>query len=790
MTGGKLLPHRCYCNLRFLVIMPPSHTDSKREKDTSSDVSSTPPPPDKKGNNEESGRPVSNEQSWLKLLDRRINRFDLDFEELRKRRLFIILAIPGICFLFSFAFTHLYHNNRLEGFSDLAAGLWLGLILIAFRSMRNAGNVYRLNTFFLGCLFVYLAVKGGVEGNKLMWAFSFPPIAFFTLGKREGSLATLLFYLIIIAVLYHVLPYIPVHDYAPEFKLRFCLAFLLVGVWTYLYESARQQYQNTLQDERNKLDSEKSKLAELSSTLSDLNRALSQSESRMIRAQAIARVGNLEYDVASRMVWGSEEALRILGVNTPNSKFPLSVMAKIIPNFIEFRQDFEHCMINGLEYDRELVIHRLADGKPAVLHAMAELVRNDTTGFAEKTIGVIQDITERKEAEQEKRQLEEKLARSQKMEALGLLAGGVAHDLNNVLSGIVSYPDLLLRDLPDGHPMVLPLQKILESGHKAAAIVQDLLTLARRGVTNHRAVNLNTLVEEYLASPEHNDIVGRHMGITIETHFDPDLFNIKGSEMHLKKSLANLVANSAEALPAGGSIRISTENRYIDISANGYYSDVPQGEYAILQVEDNGIGIAKEDLSRIFEPFYTKKKMGRSGTGLGMAVIWGTVKDHQGHIQINSEEGQGTRIVLYFPVTRELVDDSDHFIPLEDYLGREERILVVDDILEQRELADRLLTKLGYLIYTVAGGEEALDFLSNHSVQLVILDMIMDPGIDGLETYTRILASHPQQRTIIVSGFAETERVREAQRLGVKAYVKKPYTMEKLGMAVRKALKE
>jgi two-component system cell cycle sensor histidine kinase/response regulator CckA len=572
----------------------------------------------------------------------------------------------------------------------------------------------------------------------------------------------------------------------PEFKIRFCVAFFLVGSMTYIYESVREHSQTSLEGERNKLETEKFKLADLSRALQKANQALMLSEERLTRAQAIARVGNLEYGIESGLLWGSEEALRILGIVTPEAEFPLSILERIVPEFDVFRREFEDCMRNNQEYDKELTIHRLSDGQQVVLHAKAEIVRN-AAGRAEKTIGVIQDISSQKEAERDKRQLEDKLVRSQKMESLGLLAGGVAHDLNNVLSGVVGYPDLLLRNLPPESPLVRPLQRIQESGQKAAAIVQDLLTLARRGVTNHRVLNLNDLVTEFMTSPEHADIQTWHLGVTFETQLDPELMNIMGSAVHLKKTIMNLFSNAAEALPAGGQVKIRTENCYVD-GAEQVPADVPQGDYVVLRVEDNGIGISAEDLSRIFEPFYTKKKMGRSGTGLGMSVVWGTVQDHHGHIRVVSSEGVGTRITLYFPVTRELAVETEHAVPVEEYVGSGETILVVDDAMEQRDLAHSMLSRLGYKVYLADSGEAALDFLVSQRVDLLILDMIMDPGIDGLETYIRVLASHPAQRAIIVSGFSETDRVREAQRLGAEGYVKKPYTLEKLGVAVREAL--
>ena len=180
--------------------------------------------------------------------------------------------------------------------------------------------------------------------------------------------------------------------------------------------------------------------------------------------------------------------------------------------------------------------------------------------------------------------------------------------------------------------------------------------------------------------------------------------------------------------------------------------------------------------------------MGRSGTGLGMAVVWGTMKDHEGYIDVQSIEGRGTVFTLYFPVTRDVVSNEKELIAIENYRGAGERILVVDDIAEQRDLASQMLGNLGYDVITVSSGEDAVTFMTNHSVDLVILDMIMEPGIDGLETYNRILELHRGQKAIIVSGFSETDRVKEAKRLGAGAYVKKPYLMQKIGMAIKHEL--
>jgi len=400
---------------------------------------------------------------------------------------------------------------------------------------------------------------------------------------------------------------------------------------------------------------------------------------------------------------------------------------------------------------------------------------------------IVRDIIERKRAEEEQKKLEAQLQRAQKMEAIGTLAGGVAHDLNNILAGLVSYPELLLLEIPQDSPLKNPILTIQKSGEKAAAIVQDLLTLARGELAVTEVVNLNDIISEYLKSPEHERLKSFHPNVQFKTELERELLNILGYPAHLSKTVMNLVSNATEAMPYGGEIFISTENRYIDSPIRGY-AHIEEGDYVILTVSDTGVGISKKDRERIFEPFYTKKVMGRSGTGLGMAVVWGTVKDHKGYIDVKSTEGKGTTFTLYFSVTRKELAKDKPLLAIEDYMGKGESILVVDDVEEQREIASRILKKLGYSVTSVSSGEEAVDYMKDNSADLLLLDMIMDPGIDGLETYKRIIEFHPEQKAIIVSGFSETRKVKKAQRLGAGAYVKKPYLLEKIGLAVRDEL--
>jgi len=424
---------------------------------------------------------------------------------------------------------------------------------------------------------------------------------------------------------------------------------------------------------------------------------------------------------------------------------------------------------------------RCKDGQDKIIHFLS-VVLNDGKHFV-----TYEDITSQAMAEAEQQRLQAQLQQAQKMEAIGTLAGGVAHDLNNILSGLVSYPELLLMDLPEDSPLKNPILTIKKSGEKAAAIVQDMLTLARRGVAVTEVVNLNNIITEYLKSPEHKRLSLYHPNVQVETDLETNLLNISGSPVHLSKTIMNLVSNAAEAMPHGGSISISAKNQYIAKPIRGY-DDVAEGDYVVFSISDTGIGISPEDMERIFEPFYTKKVMGRSGTGLGMAVVWGTIKDHKGYIDVQSTEGKGTTCRLYFPVAREEAVKGKSSISIEEYMGKEEAILIVNDVKEQREIASRMLKKLGYTVTVVSSGEEAVAYLKEHTVDLILLDMIMAPGIDGLETYKRILELHPRQKAIIASGFSETDRMKKAQRLGAGTYVKKPYVLEKIGIAVRDEL--
>ncbi len=382
---------------------------------------------------------------------------------------------------------------------------------------------------------------------------------------------------------------------------------------------------------------------------------------------------------------------------------------------------------------------------------------------------------------------EKQLHRAQKMEAIGMMAGGVAHDLNNILSGIVSYPELLLLQLPESSELRPPIEAIQESGQRAAVVVADLLTVARGAASIKEPSDIHLLIQEFLESPEWQKIQSSHPDVVCLEEFNAEYSIISCSPVHIKKTVMNLMINAMEAINEVGNIVVSTCNQQLDKPEILDKHDLEPGNYVVLTVQDDGPGIADRDLEHIFEPFYTKKVMGQSGTGLGLAIVWNTVQDHHGKITITSSE-KGTCFQLYFPVGEQKEIDQIKDSTLESFTSNNEHILVVDDEPQLRDIASLMLRNIGYHVDSVCSGELAIKFVKENPVDLIVMDMLMEPGINGRQTYEEILKLYPDQKAVVASGFSESEDVKATLQLGAGGFIKKPYSMARLGRVVEEAL--
>lgn len=389
---------------------------------------------------------------------------------------------------------------------------------------------------------------------------------------------------------------------------------------------------------------------------------------------------------------------------------------------------------------------------------------------------VIVDVTEHKD-------LIKQLNLDQKMKSIGMMASGIAHDLNNILSGIINYPELLLRQLPPESPLVKQIIPMKNAGLQAAAVVADLLTVARGVAATKKTVGFNDVINEYVESAEFQELQKNHTGVRYRFDLSAELQYVLCSVTHVRKSLMNLINNSSEAIDGVGEITVSTKNVQLDSPMPTRYGEVRAGSYVVLSVQDSGKGIPANVIEHIFEPFFSKKELGRSGTGLGLVVVLNTVQDHNGGINVISSE-KGSTFDLYFPVSseKEAVKAPDEDI--DQLRGRGQSILVVDDEPRQRDIATQLLESLGYEVASVASGRAALDYLHQKSADLILLDMIMEPDMNGLMTYEEIIKIYPRQHAIIVSGFSENADVKKALQVGVGGLINKPYTGEQLARVV------
>ncbi len=398
----------------------------------------------------------------------------------------------------------------------------------------------------------------------------------------------------------------------------------------------------------------------------------------------------------------------------------------------------------------------------------------------------IRDITKRKEDEAILKQTRAKLARAEKLETAGSIAGHIAHDFNNLLTPLLAYPDLIKESLDPNSQAYKDLELIQKTAQQMADINQQLLSLSRRAYYEQQPMNLNTVIEDLVELIKR---AGVSQNIEIITQLSSDIPNIRGSPEQLLRVVQNLCQNAIDAMGDKGTLTIKTERVYLDRPLQ-HYEDMEPGEYVKLTVSDTGCGIPKEIWDKIFDPFFTTKKATKQrGSGLGLSVVHGIVKDHKGYIDFYSEVGKGTIFYIYFPVCYE-----GELRTYQKELARGEgTVMIIDDDALQTEVAGRILEKLGYTVLTANSSGQAFQIFKecqqkNAFPDLVILDMILNNDMDGAQIYEHIKQFNPAQKAIVISGYAESDKVDRAMALGAGAFLRKPVTAEKLSQAVQKEL--
>jgi PAS domain S-box-containing protein len=395
-------------------------------------------------------------------------------------------------------------------------------------------------------------------------------------------------------------------------------------------------------------------------------------------------------------------------------------------------------------------------------------------------VSFVKDVTDQMRAEDELRQSQDKIAQAQRMEMAAVVAGQIAHDLNNLLTPLLGLPDLIREELPQGSVARKDLDLIEMSAHRMGEISQQLLTLGRRGHYAQKPMDLNKLVRDALSS-----LAPRiPADVKVEEHLSEGVLPVMGGAAQLLRAMTNMLRNAVEAMLEGGTLRVSTATVMLSESA-GDDDGIRPGEYAEITISDEGVGMPPEIREKIFEPFFSTKQIERErGHGLGLSVVHGVVEDHKGHIRLTSSPGKGTTFAVYLPLCH---DAKLEETPASTIHGTE-TLLVVDDDQLQIDVYTRILSSLGYHVSGVRSGEEAVAYVKEHEVDLLVMDVVMEGGIDGTEAYRRIKELNPDQRAIFVSGYVEASLVAAARRLGAGPMLKKPLSKEILARAIRNEL--
>jgi len=437
----------------------------------------------------------------------------------------------------------------------------------------------------------------------------------------------------------------------------------------------------------------------------------------------------------------------------------------------------------NLKKEKRVVIesqHRSKEGKIIPVEIVANFLIYEGKEYV---IAFARDITERKKSEKEKKELEEQLFQAQKMESIGRLAGGVAHDFNNILSGIMGYAELLKIQFDDPTtPEGKAANIILKGSEEAANLTKQLLGFAKGGKYNPEPIDINEIIKETANVLE--KIFEKN--IILEYDFDKDLDLIIADKNQMYQVLTNLMINAKDAMPEGGKLTFSTEDIYIDKEFAKRYPQFKSGNYIKLSVTDTGIGMTKEIKNHVFEPFFTTKKEGE-GTGLGLSMVYGIIKNHNGHINCYSEPGKGTTFTIYLPVTEKKTRKKE---TKEEIITGSETIMVVDDEEELRYLIKAQLNKLGYNVILASNGKEAVEIYKNNKneIDIVLLDIVM-PKQSGRETYRKLKDINKDVKVILMSGFSRNGRAAEILKEGVLRFLQKPFKMKELSESIIETLK-
>ncbi|HWD92292.1 MAG TPA: response regulator [Verrucomicrobiae bacterium] len=516
---------------------------------------------------------------------------------------------------------------------------------------------------------------------------------------------------------------------------------------------------------------------------SQVEEGLKKSEAQLAKAQRIARLGSWEWDVVQNKVTWSDETRRLYGFSEKDHGAEMNrCLERVHP---EDRAQVQLALTEALRSGGPYICdHRalLPDGTIRTMHGLGEVVM-DERGQPVKIIGTTQDITEADRAEAALRRSEEQLRQSQKMEAVGRLAGGVAHDFNNLLTVISGYSSMSLRQMEKAHPLRKHTEEIQAAAQRAASLTGQLLAFSRKQVLQPRVIDLNDSVSGM------EKMLRRLIGEDVElcTLFNPELGNVKADPGQFEQVILNLAVNARDAMPRGGKLTIQTANVALDQKTRFRNRDLDVGEYVMVAITDTGVGMTEEVKSHLFEPFFTTKGVGR-GTGLGLATCYGIICQSDGDIRVYSELNCGTTFKVYLPRVDAPTTAADTSIDPDALPEGSESILIVEDEAAVRRLAASVLRGAGYRVQEARDAIEAFTLIeSKQPFDLVITDVIM-PKMSGKELYDQIKVIAPRINVLFMSGYTDDALAHHGVLGPELSFLEKPFSPAGLARKVREVI--
>ena len=656
----------------------------------------------------------------------------------------------------------------------IQVGLFFYMRRSQFQSREN--RVYEYFIFALFILFGFLLVyKIGFEGNlsRIPWAYLFVVAVFFGLGGVRGLLWVIILLIALLSAdfLFGANEQIAID----ELKLGFYISFSLVIIVTFFFERLNGKYLIDLIENQRILKASENNYRiayeQLNLAMKERQRAedaLRESEERFREMAELTPQTIFETDATGRLSFANRKAFDSFGYSQEDFDLGVNSLDMLIPEERQRGADNIFKIMAGEDIGLNEYTALRKDGStfPIMIHS-APIVRN------EKTIGLrgfIVDITDRKKTEEERLRLETQFHQAQKMETIGTLAGGIAHDFNNLMTTILGNTSLILFDIDSTHPHYTPLKNIERQINRGADLTTQLLGYARKGKYLVKPVSLNQIIEENATA-----FARTRKEVTIGCELADDLLTVEADQGQIQQVLLNLFVNAADAMPTGGELMIETSNAtHNDIKSKEYHPVA--GDYLRLTVSDTGIGMDEKVRQRIFDPFFSTKATGK-GTGLGLASVYGIIKNHGGYIEVQSQKGQGSQFSIFLPASAKQVLTITESAP--EIIKGSGTILIVDDEEMVLDVGARALKKLGYTVLESNNGRHAVELYKKlqDKINLVVLDIVM-PNMGGGEVYDRLKELNPDVKVLLSSGYSIDDQAREIMERGCDDFIQKPFSMK------------